>query len=110
VLIWIAADVTTLLIYNRLVWICLAKSILMLLFFVFKGKMSKWQVVTHRQSQAAAAAASSTTFSSLAFSQDPFSDQMNQSNDNQQTSKASGAPVLIWIAVDVTTGSKKATT
>jgi hypothetical protein len=35
---------------------------------------------------------------------------MNQSNDNQQTSKASGAPVLIWIAVDVTTGSKKATT
>jgi hypothetical protein len=79
-------------------------------YFVFTGKMSKWQVVTHRQSGAAAAAASSTTFPSFAFFQNPFSDQMNQSNDNQQISKASVAPVLIWIAIDVTIGSKKATT
>jgi hypothetical protein len=51
--IWIAVDVTTL-ICNRL---CV--------YFVFTGKMSEWQVVTHLQSQAAAA--SSTTFPSLAF-------------------------------------------
>jgi hypothetical protein len=50
--------------------------------------MSEWQVLIHHQSQAAAA--SSTTFPSLASFQDPFSDQMNQSNDNQQISKASG--------------------
>jgi hypothetical protein len=47
VLIWIAVDVTTL-ICNRL---CV--------YFVFTGKMSESKVVTHRQSQAAAA--SSTT-------------------------------------------------
>jgi hypothetical protein len=39
-------------------------------FFDFTGKMSEWQVVTHRQSQAAAAAASSATFPSLAFFRD----------------------------------------
>jgi hypothetical protein len=50
--------------------------------------MSEWQVLIHHQSQAAAA--SSTTFPSLASFQDPFSDQMNQSNDNKQISKASG--------------------
>jgi hypothetical protein len=55
-LILIAVDVTTL-ICNRL---CV--------YFVFTGKMSEWQVVTHPQSQAAAA--SSTTFPSLAFFQD----------------------------------------
>jgi hypothetical protein len=61
--------------------------------FVFTGKMSEWQEdVTHRQRRAAAAAAASSTtcFPSLAFFRDPFSDQMNQSNDNQQISKASG--------------------
>jgi hypothetical protein len=56
VLIWIAVDVTTL-ICNRL---CVC--------FVFTGKMSEWQVVTHCQSQATTA--SSTTFPSLAFFQD----------------------------------------
>ena len=95
VLIWIAVDVTTLF-CNRLVLICLAKFILMFLFC--------------SESRAAAAAASSTTFPSVASFQDPFSDQKNQSNDNQQISKASVAPVLIWIAIDVTIGSKKATT
>jgi hypothetical protein len=58
--------------------------------FAFTGKLSGWQVVTHCQSRAAAAVASSSIFPSLAFFQDPFSDQMNQSNDNQQISKASG--------------------
>jgi hypothetical protein len=37
-------------------------------YIVFTGKMSEWKVVTHRQSQAAAA--SSTTFPFLAFFQD----------------------------------------
>jgi hypothetical protein len=38
-------------------------------YFVFTGKMSEWQVVTHHQSQAAAAS-STTFFPSLAFFQD----------------------------------------
>jgi hypothetical protein len=57
--------------------------------FVFTSKMSKWQVVVTRR-QSRAAAASSITFPSLASFRHPFSDQMNQSNDNQQISKASG--------------------
>jgi len=53
--------------------------------FLFTGKKPEWQVVTRRQSLAAAASASL-----LAYFQDPFSNRMNDSIAKKQCSKASG--------------------
>jgi len=55
----------------------------------FTGKKPEWQVVTRRQSRAAAASASL-----LASFQDPFSNRMNDSIAKKQCSKASGRECL----------------